>query len=79
MKKIIILGVAFMLLTGLSILACVNGGDVGKNNLINAKIDNNGDFIRSISAAKATLPRGENFVVDVQIKSSSDKDVEIAH
>ena len=79
MKKIIILGVAFMLLTGLSILACVNGDDVGKNNLINTQIDNNGDFILTISVAKTALQRGENFVVDVQFKNKSDKDVEIAY
>ena len=84
MKRIVILGAAFTLLTGLSILACVNGGDVGKNNLINAQTgtkDENDkiadDFCLTVTEESTLVKQGEDFLVIVELKNISGKDYQI--
>jgi hypothetical protein len=89
MKKAFILGLALLLLAGLSTVACENKDGEnkdGENNLNSSQTntenggeENVGDFSLKISVVKTTLPRGENFVVDVRFENKSDMDVKISY
>ena len=78
MKKFLCLVCACMLIfsVGFFMTACGDGGDTVEREWVYSPC---GNFALSILVGETTLPRGENFVVDVRLKNMMEKDVEIGY
>ena len=80
MKKVFILGLAFLLLAGLLTVACKNVGEGNVKNLINSSNETEnetevivGDFSLTISVEETTLQQGQDIEVIAVFKNQSGK------